>query len=275
MHYKPAISGNGERMSEQKDFGFSDKARTTLCLEKPSAANPYLTETLYLAGYDLQQLVQKRSFSDTLYLLFRRELPNAVQSELLEKLMTGLICASPRHAASRAVISAGISKTNPEHLLPIGLLTLGGKQGGAAEVQQAYKLLQQQLQTAPDLVLQNRDPATAPHQHPLPGFGSLFGDPDPLIHKLAEYLLSLEGAGPHLRFGQQLADLLTATGCGWLDTGLCAAVCADLGFGERESVALYQFFRSPGLIALGMEQSHLPIQALPLLEDQHYVFERK
>lgn len=259
-------------MSEAEDFGFSDKARTRLCLEQPSPTNPYLTETLYLAGYDLQQLVQKRSFSDTLYLLFCQQLPNAAQSELLEKLMTGLICASPRHAASRAVMSAGISKTNPEHLLPIGLLTLGGKQGGAAEVQQAYQFLQHHLNTTAEQVL-HQNPATSRHQHPVPGFGALFGDIDPLMQKLAEYLLSLEGAGPHLRFGQQLADAMAADGYGWLDTGLCAAVCADLALGARESVALYQLFRAPGLIALGMEQSHLPIHALPLLEDEHYVFQ--
>ena len=55
---------------------------------------------------------------------------------------------------------------------------------------------------------------------------------------------------------------------GILDTGLIAAVAVSLGIGKRESIGLYQIARAPGIFAQGIEQSHKPITAIPMLSDE-------
>ena len=104
---------------------------TQICKEVPAKDNPYLAQKKIIHGYDLFDLIEKRSFVDVLYLLFSGELPNRKQAKILEKLMIAFANPGPRHPAVRASMNAGIGKTNTAHILPIGLTTLGGDHCGA------------------------------------------------------------------------------------------------------------------------------------------------
>lgn len=98
----------------------------------PSPDNPYIAEHCRCRGYDLFELVQKRSFVDIIYLLLRGELPTKDQAQLFETLLVALINPGPRHPATRAAMNAGVGKTNTAHILPIALPVLGGDHLGAA-----------------------------------------------------------------------------------------------------------------------------------------------
>ncbi|MCT6698167.1 citrate/2-methylcitrate synthase [Rheinheimera sp. 4Y26] len=246
-----------------KDFVYAAQSSSRITEEVAATDNPYLTVQQRICGYDLLELMQKRSFTDLLFLLLTGELPDAAQAQLLQQLQIALCNAGPRHPATRAVMTAAVSKARPEHLLPIGLQVLGGERQGAVAVASAWQALKQQL-----------DGISTDNQLPPAGFGQLYGEADPLMADILNQLARLPAAGPALALCRQLQQQWQPQQQGVLDVGLCAAACLDLGIGQRESIGLFQLLRAPGLLAHGMEQTHRPITASPLLADEDYEYQQ-
>ncbi|MFK5986988.1 MAG: citrate synthase [Pseudomonadota bacterium] len=268
---------NPEKKSKKQ---FKEHAETAIWNEKPSTSNPYIAQNCYLHGYDLAKLIKSRSFIDVLFLMFKSELPSTSQAHLLETLMIACINPGPRHPATRAAMNAGVSKTNFEHILPIGLMTLGGAYNGSTEVEQAINFLAENKaknpnQLAKKLLIQNR-PKKSGDWHIAPGFGSYYGGINIMASELANYLLQLPEVGESFKWADSFVSSIQETKpLGWLHTGIVAAILADLGFGAREGAGLYQIMSAPGILAHGLEQTHKPIFAMPLLEDKNYVIQTK
>lgn len=261
-----------------RDNRFAPRLRTQIWCETPSAENPYIPSHSYLHGYELIELVEKRSFVDVLYLLFQGELPSTTQARLLEALMAGLINPGTRHPASRAAINAGIGKTDTAHILPISLLAIGGRHLGANEVPDAMRFLNKHYRKDPqdviDTLLENSNPPQEGDWHVTPGFGSRFGGIDIIPARLAETLSGISGETPVLDWGNRFTTLLAdRAGCGWLTTGVAAAAFSDLGIHPRAGAGLFQLLCAPGLLAHGLEMSNKPITAMPFIDDDHYVIE--
>lgn len=259
---------------------FAQRSATAIWREEPSPQNPYLAATALCHGYDLYELMAKRSFVDVFYLLFRGELPDAAQATLLQTLMVALINPGPRHPAVRAAMNAGVGKTNPLHILPIASALLGGEVMGGAEVEKAMLFLAEfrgsdAVAIAKGALLQARNhPGEAQAESVAPGFGRRCGGIDPMATQIAQQLLTLEGAGPVLTWAAKLAASLAPQGAGWLSTGVAAAVFSDLGFSPRAGGCLFQLLGAPGLVAHGLEMAHKPINAMPFISDENYVIER-
>lgn len=259
---------------ERRPDQFAERLASRVWREVPSPENPYLAERCLCHGYDLLQLMEKRDFVDVLYLLIRGELPDADQKGLLGQLMVGLCSPGPRHPATRAAMSAGVGKTEPAHILPISLSTLGGEHLGGAEVSAAMRFLRAQLRQDPKQVLAGLLPDQGPPPdgdwHIAPGFGSRYGGRDPLSGELAGRLAGLPGAGGCLAWGMRFAEALRGHGMGWLPTGVAGAALGDLGFHARAGAGLYQIMSAPGLLAHGLELANKPITAMPFVDDDHY-----
>ncbi len=257
---------------------FAPRLRTQIWCETPSPDNPYIASHSYLHGYDLFELVEKRSFVDVFYLLFQGELPTAAQAGLLEALMIGLINPGTRHPATRAAINTGIGKTDTAHILPISLLTMGGRHLGANEVPEAMRFLNKHYRDDPQYVVKKLiNSSNRPQEgdwHIAPGFGTRFSGIDTIPAVLAKTLAGMPGETPVLQWGSRLAVLLEEqSGCGWLTTGVAAAVFSDLGIHPRAGAGLFQLLCAPGLLAHGLEMSNKPITAIPFIDDDHYVIE--
>ncbi len=253
---------------------FSERTATRIWAEQPSEQNPYIAQTALCYGYDLQALLGKRSFVDVFYLLFRGELPSAEQAQLLEKLMIALINPGPRHPATRAAMNAGVGKTDPLHILPIGAGVYGGEYQGAGAIEAAMRFLRKARGDDPASYLEQLAAADYLDESPLPGFGRIYGGRDLLTQSLAQLLLAEPGAGECMGWGAALAAQLASVNAGWLRTGLAAAVLADLGFQPRVGACLFQLLGAPGLVAHGLELANKPITAMPFVKDENYVIER-
>lgn len=263
---------------KQRDEAFAKRAATKIWQEQASLDNPYVAEQCRCHGYDLIELMTKRSFVDVLFLLFQGELPNREQAQLLEQLLIAFINPGPRHPATRAAMNAGIGKTDPVHILPISLMILGGNHLGAGELEPAIRWLrknsrQEPINAAQQLVDDLGTNSEEGDVHIAPGFGTRFGGIDYLTHKLAKRLCSLPGAGNILHWADQFVSALHPYRMGWLSTGLAAAAMADLGFQPRIGAGLFQLFCAPGLFAHGIEQTPRPLTAMPFPDDAHYFIE--
>jgi len=249
---------------------FSARAATRIWQEQPSSDNPYIATSAFCHGYNLFELMEKRSFVDVFYLLFRGELPTVAEAKLLESLMVALINPGPRHPATRAAMNVGVGKTDPLHILPIASGVLGGKYLGGGEIEDAMRFLRKHQKADPTVLAQSlvTDQGTE-----IPGFGHRHGGVDLLAKAIAERLSGLSGAGSSLKWGMQFANALETGGRGWYFTGVAAAVFSDLGFQPRAGGALFQLLGAPGLVAHGLEVANKPITAMPYVSDANYVIE--
>jgi citrate synthase len=253
---------------------FAEKTATKICCEIPAADNPYIAQTVLCHGYDMFELMAKRSYVEVLFLLFRGELPDAAQAQLLQQLMIGLMNPGPRHAATRAAMNTGIGKTDPLHILPIASAVYAGEYSGAKEVENAMQFFAQHAGRDPAEVVAEFA-AAAPPAIDIAGFGVRHGGIELIAVQLAGRLAGLSDAHKTLHWGQTLADELGATGNGWLTTGVAAAALTDLGFQPRAGACLFQLFGAPGLLAHGLEMAGKPILAMPFVSDENYIIETK
>jgi len=266
-----------ERKVIRRAVKFAERIGTTICFEQPDKHNPFLATEVRLHGYEQLALMEKRSYVETLFLLFQGELPRVEQSTLFEQLMIALINPGPRHPATRAAMTAGVGRTDASHILPIGLNILSGQHLGAGEVEAGMHFLTKHLHTDPAEVAQKLiGEIPVPPEgdwRPAPGFGSRFGGVDPIAAKIAGKLNKLPGSGNSLAWADIFAKELANNWAGWLTTGIAAATLNDLGFDSRTGGCLYQLICAPGLLAHGLELSRKSITAMPFPTDSHYIIE--
>ena len=249
---------------------FAEKASTSIWYETPAVDNPYIAQAAYCHGYNIVELMAKRSYIDVIFLLFRGELPFPDQAELLQQLMIALINPGPRHPATRAAMNTGIGKTDPLHILPISTAIYAGEYTGAREVENAMHFFADSSgKNSEDLF------SLASEDHAPAGFGVRHGGIEMMAIQLAAHLKQLPGAGRVLHWGDELAQHLLPTGKSWLLTGVAAAVLTDLGFSPRAGSCFFQLSGAPGLLAHGLEMAGKPILAMPFVSDENYVVESK
>ena len=259
---------------QRRDEAFTKKTATKIWLEQPAAENSFLTENAYCHGYNLVDLVQKRSFADTVYLLFRGELPNKVQAELFGCLMVAFMSPGPRHPATRSAVLAAVGKTDPALILPIALSILAGEHGGAQDVLPAMRFIVRNSSKDAELVaVAMVEQMSSSGDITVPGFGRTFDGIDPLTGKLASTLLNLPGAGECMQWTARFVAGIESANVSWLPTGLFAAVLCDLGFNPKAGAGLYQLCSAPGLLAHGMELVGKPITSVPFPADDCYHIE--
>ncbi|ALP54220.1 citrate synthase [Candidatus Tenderia electrophaga] len=262
---------------QRRDDIYAERTATRIWQELPSAENPYIAAQCRCHGYDLLELVQKRSFADMLYLLFRGELPTTAEAQLLDALMVAFINPGPRHPATRAAMNAGVGKTDPALILPIALTTLSGTHNAAGTLEEAMRFLRKNQRKPVEDVLQllmaNPDRPDEGDWHIAPGFGSYYNGIDLISASIADHLAQMPAASAALHWGQQFAAGLAEHGMGWLATGVVAAALTDLGFPPRAAAGVYQIISAPGLLAHGAELANKPLTAMPFISDEDYIIE--
>ena len=260
-----------------RNESFTERTVTKIWQERPSQENPYIAESARCHGYDLHELMEKRSFIDVLYLLFRSELPTIEESKILEQLMIGLINPGPRHPATRAAMNAGVGKTDPLHILPIALTIYGGNANAAGSIEATMRFFRKHRNSDPtqlaNELASNRPMDIEGDWQVAPGFSSSYGGIDIMASKLAAQLSTLDGCGPSLTWGMKFAENLSQYQLGWYHSGVAAAVLSDLGFQPRVCGGLFQMFASPGLFAHGVELANKPRTAMPYVKDENYLIE--
>lgn len=251
---------------------------TSICFEQPVKDNPFLAQTRSIMGYDCRDLWRNTSFFDVLLLHFIGELPEPRHRRTIELLFTGLMNMGPRDVAIRSAMLAGLTKTRPEHLLPMGLLACEGERNGANEVEASYRFIQQHMGAPASVCLK----ACLTHVtdsdlqknlvHIVPGFGASYTEIDPIMQELAKEIALQLGNSPVFSWCETLISGLALYKQGWLAPGLVAAVCIEVGIGAREAIGIFQLAKSVGVLAHGMEQTHSPISEAPMLGDDHYEY---
>ena len=262
---------------EFRDQAYAEKVSTRIWQEQASESNPYIGQDVRIHGYNYKDLIMKSSFSDTLYLMLTGELPDKARAKLLERTLCAFANVGPRNNAVRAATTAGVSRAFDTHVLPIGMLVLGGKHQGCGDLAAAISFLtshvdidtSEAVATSLQTIEGN---SVSSSTSIIAGFGNYYGSHDPLAADIAECLLDVEGDWKYLQWAKHFSGALNTANneWHWLREGIFAAVCCDLNIPKVMAAALYQLCHAPGLIAHGFEHAGSPTTVLPFVSDDDY-----
>lgn len=208
-------------------------------------------------GYDLIELIGKRSYGDVVYLLLAGDLPSGNEGRMVEACLVAASehsVVAPSVDAARYVASAGVTL---QAAVAAGVIGLGDHHGGAVDAC-ARALLDASESGLPDeeaaVEIAERHEAAGRR---LPGFGHVVHDPDPRARRLLEVAGELglrgrwcalaeafEGAAEHV-FGKPLKMNVD---------GALAAILLELGLDWRLGKAFYVIARAPGFVAHVFEE---------------------
>ncbi|MGH9283371.1 MAG: citryl-CoA lyase [Acidimicrobiales bacterium] len=210
---------------------------------------------ILVRGYDLVELVGRRSFGDVVYLLLAGDLPEGNEGRMIEACLVAASehsVVAPSVDAARFVASAGVPL---QAAVGAGLLGLGDQHGGAVDA--AARLL---LDAAdlPDreaaLEVAGRVKAEGRR---LPGYGHIVHDPDPRAGRLFEVAGELGFRGRWCRLAEAMEGVTEEIFGRQLRMnvdGALAAIMLELNLDWRLGKAFYVIARTPGFVAHVFEE---------------------
>ncbi len=212
---------------------------------------------ILVRGYDLTELIGRRSFGDVCFLLLSGELPTGNEGRMLEAILVAASehsVVAPSVDATRFVASAGVPL---QAAVAAGVTGLGDLHGGAVDAG-AHLLLEASADGGSDA-----DAALAAcrrlkaEDNRLPGYGHVVHDPDPRAGRLFAVAeeLGLRGRWCALAeafeeaseeaFGRRLRMNVD---------GAMAALLLELGLDPGLGKAFYVIGRTPGFVAHAFEE---------------------
>ena len=214
-----------------------------------------------IRGYAIGDLIQRASFGDMVYLMFKGEWPGRREGELVEAILVSSVdhgLAAPSTDATRLVASSGVPLPSA---VAAGLLAVGEHHGGAIE--RCAQLMQEALQAVPhekgrlsphrpavSHLTTGQARAYARLRPPRPSYGPRVA---PLFGRAAALGLS----GRWVVFARAIEEALreqTGRALPINVDGAIAALLLEMGFDWRAGKAFFLISRSVGLSTRYLEQ---------------------
>jgi len=243
---------------------------TNIWEEEAEADNPFATKAAYCHGYDVYgEILQKASWFEYLYLMFKGERPTADQAVLLEKLAIALANPGPREASVRAAMNGGVSKAAHASSLMAALAVGAGQYGGSHEVyilMELWKVCGLDLEVWTSKLLEPADDSQAdiwlPMEHS-PGFDPN-GDRCPSVVLKTLDVLDSVSPGKSLSWLNTNREALEdKVGYPLSMVGVIAAAFNDLDMNNHQASMLYLMLRLPGAAAHAIEQRNVGWKNFP------------
>jgi len=213
--------------------------------------------SIRIKGYNIVELMEKKSFAEVVFLLLKGELPSPTEAKMMEAILVSSVdhgVTPPSSLATRVVASGG----NPLNAaIAGGILTIGDSHGGAME--KCAKILQEwaakgdNIEKIADELLDHIKSTKLR----MPGFGHRLHKTDPRTVKMFEIADKNNFTGKHIQLAKALENRLV-TGSGKklpinVD-GAIGAVMSDMGFDYRIGKGFFIISRCAGLIAHAYEE---------------------
>lgn len=228
--------------------------------EEPEPADPFLARVCRCAGYDIYgEILNKASWIEYLYLLFKGERPGKLQSALLETLAIALANPGPRDPSVQAATSAGVGGSTMASRVMAAAAVGAGQLGGAREVFHSMRIWENSGQSL-EIWAQSLNQSGGEFpvdiwpdmEHP-PGFDpNASCCPTPVLQTLNR--LSELASESNLAWLQQHREDVEAIAEAPLSMiGVTAACLSDLEFTPPQGEALTLLFRLPGALVHSLE----------------------
>jgi citrate synthase len=237
--------------------------------------NPFATKEAYCHGYNVyEDILQKATWFEYLYVMFKGEKPTEAQAKLLEKLAIALANPGPREASVRAAMNGGVAKAAHASSLMCALAVGAGQYGGSHEVYiliELWKKLGTDLKSWKIKLLEPADKDQSdiwlPMEH-APGFDPN-GDSCPTtVLKILDLLVEHSPQTSSLYWlKENRNELEKLVGYPLALSGVAAAAFHDLAMDEHQASMLYLIFRLPGAAAHALEQRNVNWKQFPFFAE--------
>lgn len=200
-----------------------------------------------IRGYDLKELIRKKSFPEVIFLVLKGELPNEKETRMMNALFVAAIdhgIGVSSAMTARTVVSTGNSLHTA---LAAGILSMGTLHGSAIE--DAAKFFQDNATSEKDvreLVAKLKEQKIR-----IPGYGHKILDSDPRSEALFEIAKETGFYGKHCEFARKVHDALNEISSKKLPLnvdGAMGAIISDMGFDWRVAKGFFIIGRVPGLV---------------------------
>lgn len=201
---------------------------------------------IWVRGYPLEEVVDKLSFVEAMWLLIRGELPTKQQAAIWE--LTLKIAMDQQFISSAACAARFVASAHPESPIPglaAGILAHGSVTGSprpAAEmIYGAHELMQREALSLDEAAARTVD-AHMQGQGPMPGFGHpIHKETEPRAEILRRKVKELGGWGEKAQLFEAIHEVLQRRLGRPIPVnlaGMIAAVYCELGFDPLEIEAL-------------------------------------
>tara|TARA_R110002074_G_scaffold287383_4_gene459131 strand:- start:19578 stop:20411 length:834 start_codon:yes stop_codon:yes gene_type:complete len=237
--------------------------------------NPFATQEAYCHGYNVyEDILQKATWFEYLYVMFKGEKPTEAQAKLLEKLAIALANPGPREASVRAAMNGGVSKAAHASSLMAALAVGAGQYGGSHEVYIVHGLLSKcgcDLETWREELLRPSDKSFAdiwlPMEH-VPGFDPNGEKTPTVLLNILDELVKIELGHAQLTWLKENRDELELiVGYPMSITLIAATTLYALGFDEHQASMLFLILRLPGAAAHALEQRDVGWKRFPFYSE--------
>ena len=227
-----------------------------------------------IKGYNVVDLMENKTFAETLFLLLKGELPSKPEAKMMEAILVSSVdhgTTPPSSLATRVVASGG----NPLNAcIAGGILTIGESHGGAME--KCAKILQEWAAKGDDMnaVADQLIAHIKETKMRMPGFGHRLHNVDPRTVKLFEIAAKNDFNGKHIELAKALQEKMVTSSGKKLPInvdGAIGAVMSDMGFDYRIGKAFFIISRCAGLTAHAYEEitRYKPMRKLGLSDYEY------
>ena len=243
--------------------------------ERKTAITEIKPGSIRVKGYDITELMEKKTFAEVVFLLLKGELPDPAEARMMEAILVSSVdhgITPPSSLATRVVMSGG----NPLNTAVAGgILTIGESHGGAME--KCARILQEWAAQGNDM----NEIADRLYAHiketkmRMPGFGHRFHQTDPRTVKMFAIAEECGFSGKHIELAKALENRLVTSSGRKLPInvdGAIGAVISDMGFDYRVGKGFFIISRCAGLVAHAYEEltRYKPMRKLGLTD---YVYD--
>lgn len=241
------------------------KIQTNIWLEQPEENNPFAASRAYCHGYDIQELMQKISWEEMVYLLFLGELPSKKSLKLLKAISVLLANPGIRSPMVHAAMCGGVGGSVHASSLMAALAVGAGQQGGAKEVSLVMSDIEGCDSNQWCQRVQNRTKvdSTWPELEHTPGFDVNANQTSTHVLKMLELFKNHK----HISWlNKNRGDLEVFAGNPLSIIAVTAAAFLDIGLNPDQGEMLYLILSLPGCAAHALEQAGHGFKKFPFPE---------
>lgn len=254
----------------EKDNNQAEVIYTKIWQEEVSDDNPFVADKCFCSGYDVYgQLLNKASWFEYIWLLFKLERAEPWQINLLEKVSIAIANPGIRDHSVRAAMNAGVGGSTSASALMAALAVGAGQLHGAREIficMEWWKECGNEI-TKWDLQIKNppkmkRASVWGEIEH-TPGFdphGSVCAKP---VIQTLNVLKDIRGEGNVAWLAENREILEKCSGSPLSMTGVIACAFDELGLTDEQAEMFYLFLRLPGAAAHALEQKKMGWKKYP------------
>lgn len=233
------------------------KSRKTVLKTEISWVQP---GKILIKGYDLVEMIGRKSFGDIIYLLFSGDLPKGNEGKMIEAILVSSCehgLATPSTNVARSVASGGVPL---QAAVAAGIIGLGDYHGGAIE--QCAKMLQENIGEAREKgfeeTAERMIKAYNARKKRIHGYGhGVHAPEDPRKVRMYEYARELKVAGDFIKFSEVIESKLkelTGKDLPINVDGAIGAIISDLGIHWTFGKGFFLISRAAGLTAHVQEE---------------------